>query len=187
MGGVTKIGFPLFSVFPDLEEDPNFKVLSEPSDTYNCIAWAMQFADRWVDTCKYPGHWWPEGTERSMSTEALIQAFKAVGFNVAENGIPEPGFDKVVLYKRKNVDEWTHAARIISDTVEHSKFGSMWDCTHSHDVLHNTSAGCEDLSYGVAYAYMKRPVACHTEDKQLSGSFTADKNLLQKFISNSKD
>lgn len=146
----------LVNVFPDLAKDKNFKILSECSDVYNCIAWAMGYTDRWVDHIEGAGHWWPKGVDRNADPETLISAFKAEGFEISENHLFEKGYSKVILYKSKEKEEWTHAARVITSDIEYSKFGRAWDGQHSHDVLCRTGLGKEPQSYGIAYAYMKR-------------------------------
>lgn len=172
----------MISVFPDLKNDPNFDILSEPTREYNCIAWAMGFNDRWVAPAENsPGVWWPAEVELEMSPKALVRAFEAVGFVMCDDGQPEEGFDKVVLYKNPETDEWTHAARIISATTEYSKFGPMWDATHSHDVLFNTGDQYADQSYGKAYAYMKRPDSYNKGIGQVSGSVEINMEELSKY------
>lgn len=146
----------LADVFPDLADDANFKILSERTDVYNCIAWAMGYTDRWVDPYIGPGHWWPMGVARDAKPETLVAAFQAEGFEISEDSSLEEGYSKVVLYKKKGAEEWTHAARIVTSDIEYSKFGRAWDGQHSHDVLCRTSIGNELQSYGIAYAYMKR-------------------------------
>lgn len=146
----------LISIFPDLANDNNFKVLSECTPVYNCIAWAMGYNDRWVSPIISAGYWWPDGALRSMAPNALIQAFQVEGFEISDNHLVEEGYSKVVLYKNLAGDQWTHAARIVTDTLEYSKFGQSFDGQHSHEVLCRTGAGYADQSYGKAYAYMKR-------------------------------
>lgn len=148
--------YSLIYVFPDLANDVNFKILSECTDEYNCIAWAMGYTDRWVDPYIGAGHWWPMGVARNDKPETLIAAFKAEGFEMSEDIYPEEGYSKVVLYKKMGAEEWTHAARIVTIDIEYSKFGRAWDGLHSHDVLSRTGIGNENQSYGIAYAYMKR-------------------------------
>ena len=65
----------LSDVFPDLKNDVNFEILSPQTPKYNCIAWAMQFEDRWVDIFEYPGHWWPDGVEKNNVTKCLNSCF----------------------------------------------------------------------------------------------------------------
>lgn len=163
----------LISVFPDLGIDANFIILSECSCIYNCIAWAMGYTDRWVDIYTAPGHWWPNGVARNTLSQTLIQAFKAEGFEESDNCLIEEGYSKVVLYKKEFDDEWTHAARLVSSDVEHSKFGLAWDGHHSHNVLCNTSKGKEHQSYGVAYAYMKRRELLNVPTN-MKGNITVD-------------
>ena len=169
----------LINVFPDLARDVNFKILSECSFLYNCIAWAMGYSDRWVDPYPGPGHWWPDGVIRSITPEALISAFKAEGFELSDNCLPEEGYSKVVLYKKKTAEEWTHATRIVTNDIEYSKFGPAWDGQHSHDVLCNTAIGQEHQSYGIAYAYMKRRLDFQSINT-VSGKMTIDPNNLAK-------
>lgn len=167
----------LINIFPDLAKDANFKILSDCTDTYNCIAWAMGYDDRWVDVYAAPGHWWPSGVVKNLTLNALIAAFEAEGFTLSDNCMPEAGYSKVVLYKKATSEEWTHAARIITADIEYSKFGSAWDGQHSHNVLYNTSSGQEHQSYGVAYAYMKREnTAVHK--KYVAGKMTINIDLL---------
>ncbi len=47
----------LIRAFPDLGADPNFHILSDTSDVYNCIAWAMGYEDRWVEPEIGAGLW----------------------------------------------------------------------------------------------------------------------------------
>lgn len=141
----------LISYFPKLREDVNFEIKSDCTPVYNCIAWAMDITDRWVDPDDdIPGHWWPQGVAKDMACETLIRAFEAVGFSVSPDSHYEAEYDKVALYALD--EEWTHAAKIISDHAEHSKFGESWDGTHSHDIF-------QDTIYGKEYAYMKRPIS----------------------------
>lgn len=146
----------LISIFPDLANDNNFKILSECTPVYNCIAWAMGYNDRWVSPIISAGYWWPDGALRSMVPDALIQAFQVEGFEMSDNSLLEDGYSKVVLYKNLAGDQWTHAARIVANDTEYSKFGQSFDGQHSHAVLCRTGAGYSDQSYGTAFAYMKR-------------------------------
>jgi len=150
--------FQLIHIFPDLNNDNNFHILSPDTPVYNCIAWAMGYDDRWVSPEYGAGYWWPAGVKRSMSSDSLIKAFEAEGFERANDNSPEEGYDKVVLYKQETTDNWTHAAKIVDANVEYSKFGEMWDGQHSHNVLCNTGKGYENQSYGIAYAYMRRKI-----------------------------
>jgi len=165
----------LIGCFPRLKSDVNFEILSPETDEYNCIAWAMQLDDRWVDTVVIPGHWWPNGVAKSVSPEALVQAFEAVGFTIAEDGCIEEDFDKVVLYKDETTERWTHASRLITESIEHSKFGKLWDGSHSV----NSITG--DV-YGVPYCYMKRSKSYTVPPEKLQGKINVNIELLKTFF-----
>lgn len=85
-----------------------------------------------------------------------------------------------MLYKKESSEEWTHAARIVSDGIEHSKFGPAWDGQHSHNVLCKTGLGQEHQSYGVAYAYMRKLVICDKQKSDLKGSISVSASNLAK-------
>jgi hypothetical protein len=135
----------------------------------------MQFTDRFVTIFDGPRNWWPEGVEKTMSPDALIEAFKAVGFTLCDNRDLEESFDKVVLYKNEVKNEWTHAARIISETTEHSKFGESFDGTHSHGVFCGTI-------YGIPYAFMKRSKSFTIKEKSLTGNIETNLELLRRLL-----
>ena len=137
----------LIGYFPHLGSDSHFELLSEQTPVYNCIAWAMGYSDRWVDTEYSPGHWWPAGVKRSTEPIALFDAFVAEGFEKADDGRFEKGYDKVVLFQKDG--EWTHASRIESNEVEYSKFGGSFDGVHSHNIFTGSI-------YGEEYAYLRR-------------------------------
>lgn len=147
----------LIAIYPDLATDPNFEILSPFNSKYNCIAWAMGYDEIWVAPFHEYGCWWPTDAEWSMRPEALIEAFQAEGFEMTDNCLLEEGYEKVVLYRKLDKTQWTHAARVVSNQVEYSKFGQMFDAHHSHGVLCNTPPYYTDCSYGEAFAYMKRP------------------------------
>lgn len=170
--------YSLIKDFPELANDQNFKICSPKTHEYNCIAWAMQFTDRWVTSVDGPQYWWPNDVERNMSSSALIAAFEAVGFTECDNKSLEEGFDKVILYKNETEDEWTHASRIIDNSVEHSKFGASFDGTHSHDKFQGTC-------YGIPYAIMKRRTNYDSSESKLQiGKASANLELLRQQIDN---
>lgn len=158
----------LIDIFPSLAGDTNFKILSEQSHIYSCIAWAMGYTDRWVDIFDIPGHWWPSGVDRVATPDALIAAFMAVGFVKASDDKPEENYRKVILYMNFETNEWTHASLVVTAQIEHSKFGETWDGHHSHNTL---------SYYGEPYAYMKR-LESPLEYQTIPGTITVDKEKL---------
>ena len=165
----------LIGCFPRLKDDENFEILSPKTDEYNCIAWAMQLDDRWVDPDIKPGHWWPNGVAKSISPDALVQAFEAVGFTIAKDGCIEEGFDKVVLYKDKTEERWTHASRLITESIEHSKFGKLWDGSHSINSI-------TGVIYGIPYSYMKRSKSYIVPPEKLQGKIDVNLELLKMLL-----
>lgn len=130
-----------------LELDGNFHLTSPSTYQYNCIAYAMGMQDRWVDSANLPWHWWPP-VHKGMAETDLIEAFRFFGFEVCgmDDSI-EADYDKVALYR--NVDGWTHAARVVDNGIYHSKFGASYDGTHScGDVL--------QAQYGDPFVIMRR-------------------------------
>lgn len=125
----------------------NFHLKSPFSYRYNCIAFALGMTDRWVDHLELPWHWWPP-VEKGPSVEHLKNAFRYFGFE--ECGLDDrvdPLYDKIAIY---NIgDDWTHAARIISNGIYHSKFGESYDGLHS-------SGSVLKLRYGNVSVIMRR-------------------------------
>lgn len=155
----------LINIFPKLETDRHFSIQSPKTPEYNCIAWAMGFDDRWVDPSPdfdiSRKKWWPDGVARGLNPATLIEAFKHLGFIECSDDRYEEGFDKVALYKisplkdsytgKTIADEgWTHAARVLSSDLYHSKMGGLFDIYHrSGNVFGGTI-------YGNIYQFMKR-------------------------------
>lgn len=151
--------------FGNLSTDANFHITSPETGAYNCIAWAMGFEDRWVDyipSSSQHKKWWPKGVNRSYLPSDLVHAFEAVGFELCDDDEHEDGYEKVALYKvvpfrepisnEMKPEGWTHAARVISKDVYHSKMGPSFDIHHSSgDVFAGTT-------YGKVYAFMKRAI-----------------------------
>lgn len=143
--------FRLILDFPRLADDPYFRLTSEDVITYNCIAFAMGFVDRWVQPLPPNGPqtcWWPDNVRKDFSELALLEAFEAVGFSATDDTVPVPDFDYAMLYSLRG--NWTHASRLIANGVEHSKFGSLWNGYHSSHQFSGTI-------YGSPFILMRRP------------------------------
>lgn len=139
--------------FPALRNDPNFKIKSEETPNYNCIAWAMGYNDRRMDPTSEGALFdWPKGLPKlcalALHISILVKAFEAEGFEITKNYHFEPDKEKVYLYKEIGKPLWTHASRLVAEGVEYSKFGKSFDAVHSSGTLTNI--------YGEVYACMKR-------------------------------
>ena len=85
-----------------------YELTSDPTDEYNCIAYAAGETDRWWshDSDDY---YWPEHASRTASIVSLIEVFAGLGYEPCEDTEDEPGFRIIALYANQRGD-WTHAA-----------------------------------------------------------------------------
>lgn len=173
----------LINIFPSLGADGSFAIKSEKTKAYNCIAWAMGFDDRWVD--HLPDNdiakkkWWPAGVARDYRPETLVAAFEALGFEKCDNDQDEVGYDKVALYKVSPLvnpltlqiianEGWSHAARVLSANLYHSKIGESFDIHHrSGDIF-------KGPVYGEVFQFMKRKI----EDRIITEQIKAKPSVI---------
>lgn len=188
----------LIGTFHRLADDENFCIMSRKTPSYNCIAWAMGFEDRWVDCFQDSGiahkKWWPNSVSRDFRPATLVSAFEAVGFVTCDDGVPEDGYDKVALYKVSPLKDpitdeviaeegWTHAAKVVGDNLYHSKIGGLFDIHHSGGEVFS------DSSYGSIYQFMKRKQSdrsiCDNIRKQVPGFSIPDDilNIINEIMS----
>jgi hypothetical protein len=128
---------------PTLRED-DYEVTSQPSEDYNCIAWAAGDSSAWWSYL--PGYRWP-GT-RSEDIESLVEVFTSLGYEECPVGDPEDGYEKVVLYAERG--RWTHASRLTPGGEWVSKLGV------SVDIRHRSAASLTGPYYGQVHCYMRR-------------------------------
>jgi hypothetical protein len=157
MGERTKeIKRILFSAFPKLINDKDFKVTSNDTPVYNCIAWAYKIDNRWMwpNTGEYPFldgvHYWPSVDILDCNVNNFIDAFKLKGYECCDNCQFEPGYRKIALYVKPGSTECTHAARELSNGCWTSKLGEF------NDIQHGTAEAIENDEYGKVYCYMKK-------------------------------
>ena len=138
----------LEQLFPNLQSS-EYSVESEPTDSYNCIAWAAGVTDKW---------WWPVEEEDSYwpieigaaSLEAFTNAFATLGYEPCADGWLEGGFEKVAIYAGRN-EIPTHMARQLRSGVWTSKCGGLEDITHTLEAL-------EGEVYGRVAQILRRPI-----------------------------
>jgi hypothetical protein len=126
--------------------------VSSPKDArYNCVAHAAgDSGRRWESTpFPQPGYYWPNGAVRGDTPEALISAFEAIGYERCQDGVPETGYEKVVLYVDDDGD-WSHAAKLEQNGEWSSKLGL------EEDILHPTEHAVAGSMYGLVFAYLRR-------------------------------
>ena len=125
----------------------DYEITSEQDDSYNCIAWAAGYDDRWWS--HQPGYYWIG--ERGADAQFLVELFRVLGYEECAGYQPEPGYEKVALYARDG--EWTHAARQLESGRWTSKLGMFegrgtynpqrpeWESVRRRALRHEKTAG----------------------------------------------
>jgi hypothetical protein len=132
---------------PNLRPHLCANVVSEATHEYNCIAWAAGDTTAWWEPDIFQQYFWPEGVSRDYSLQSYIDAFRTVGYELCDDGSPEDGMEKIVIYTLNG--EPKHAARKLSNGNWTSKLGDFEDIEHVNlDCL-------KGPIYGSAHKYMK--------------------------------
>jgi len=131
--------------FPNL--DTSFRVTSEDTPAYNCIAWAAGDTSRWWWPL-YP-YYWPNNSPRALALGAFVEAFATLGYVPRANSSLEHGKEKVVIFVRHGLP--THMARQMLSGAWSSKLGESWD------IGHFLPAEVGGDIYGDAVEYLWRP------------------------------
>ncbi len=145
-------------LFPSLKYDEDFQVTSKATPAYNCIAWAMQYNDRWMwphsqATAGLDGvYYWPDGVDKCEDVNAFVKAFQQKGYEICDNGNFEDGYRKIALYVKPGTTICTHAARQLRSGKWTSKLGNQ------EDIQHGTALTIQGRVYGNLYCYMKKVV-----------------------------
>lgn len=146
----------IIDIFPKLAEDEHFKITSDSTPNYNCIAWACIYNDRWIQPT-YLGKpnldcvvWWPPEVKEGMEPKNLKELFEFNGYQECDNSEQEEGYRKVALYLKKTTNAWTHASRELKNGFWTSKLGEGWD------IQHGTPETIENDIYGEVYCIMKK-------------------------------
>lgn len=126
----------------------NFKITSEVTNTYNCIAWAYGTNSNrmWPNLNNY---YWPIGIPKAEHINSFIELFKSIGYDVCSNGSLENSFEKICIYEKDGLP--SHAAKQLLGGIWTSKLGLMHDVDHQEHAL-------DDGSYGNISTYMKRKI-----------------------------
>ncbi len=134
------------ATFPRLR-DTTWRISSEQTSRYNCIAYAAGFDNRfwWPE----PPGYWPRALGAASSTiDAFRELFVGLlGFEDATDDSLEPGYTKVALFARNG--DPTHAARQLSNALWTSKLGADYDIGHALRAL-------EGDQYGHVVAFFKQ-------------------------------
>lgn len=140
--------------FPNLRRG-EYRVTSDETSDYNCIAHAAGKDDNWWWPDDPPAYW-PQGLDKQETLEVFVLAYESEGYSRCDQqsrGL-ELGVEKVAIYA--DADGPTHAARQLADGTWTSKLGD-WE-----DIQHNTLEAMEDsgglgLGYGRMVVILRRP------------------------------
>lgn len=140
----------LESLFSNLKQS-QYKITSEESRWYNCVAFAAGETHRWW----WPiGAYWPEQVPRHETIEGFIRAFQALGYSPCDDGTLEAGYEKVAIYADESGVP-THMARQLPSGMWISKCGSLEDI--EHEAL-EALAGFGPTGYGEVVRFLQRPI-----------------------------
>ena len=131
--------------FPKLNHS-NFRITSQDTPHYNCIAWTAGKDNDWWDHA--PRGYWPEGVRRDGTIYAYIELYESIGYSICDNDTYETGYEKVALFAINNIT--THAAKQLDGEKWTSKMGLSEDIEHELYAL-------EGPDYGKVVKIFKRP------------------------------
>lgn len=128
-----------------------YVVTSDPTDEYNCIAYAAGETDRWWTHLEGDDYYWPEHASRTSSIASLIEVFVGLGYERCADAGVEPGFKKVALYADWRGD-WQHAALQLPGGEWSSKLGIF------EDISHRAPESLDTDYYGDVHCFMRKPL-----------------------------
>ncbi|MBI4431633.1 MAG: hypothetical protein HY587_07990 [Candidatus Omnitrophica bacterium] len=136
--------------FPNLKRE-SYRITSEATTQYNCIAWAIEKDDLvwWPDTMDQ--YSWPQDIVREEGLDAFISFFRRLGYEVCDDDLLERGFEKIALYVDENA-RGTHAAKQLKNGKWTSKLGP------DEDIEHDTLIALVGAKLGVIGQILKCPV-----------------------------
>ncbi len=149
--------------FPNLgkwEEHSPSTLPRGPYPRYNCYALAAGDNSQHWEPDPSNQYYWPPNVPRAYSVPAFIEAYRAIGFAVCEDGLLEPRYRKIVIYAN-NSGVVQHVARQLSDGRWLSKLGV------SEDIVHDTPQSLASNVYGVPVCYLKRDCLVHLAHSNL--------------------
>ena len=135
----------LTAAFPKLASE-GFEIVEQPSEQYNCIAYATGDTSQWWD--HNPRHYWPAHATRSNRIENLKEVFIGLDFEQCQDSSAEDDYQKIALYEQQGV--WTHAAVQTPSGRWRSKMG------RGPVIEHHSPESLSGGMYGDATVTMRR-------------------------------
>jgi hypothetical protein len=139
----------LQNIFPNLMIN-QYQNSSDPTPTYNCIAWAAGLDDRWWEPLKEEGYYWPPDISWDFTVETLVRVYETLGYCSCTDSSLEEGYEKVAIYGKG--EEATHVARQLVDGRWTSKLGQC------QDIEHLSLESLNGDSYGQVVRFLKKPI-----------------------------
>jgi hypothetical protein len=124
-----------------------YRITSPRDGKYNCIAWAADRDDIWMDPA---GYYWPPDVPRENTLDILVRAFGTLGYSPCKSEKLERGFQKVAIYVATDGVP-SHAARQLPTGKWTSKLAD-WE-----DIEHKTLAGLTNSFYGNVAKILCKP------------------------------
>lgn len=128
----------------------DFEITSERSRKYNCFAWALGDSSRRFDPTNR--RYWPEGLPLEHTVAAMLELFRAAGYELCDDGSLEAEYEKVAIYAHD--DKPQHTARQLLNGRWTSKLGDFEDIEHATP---EELEGDGRYEYGRIVAFMRRP------------------------------
>jgi hypothetical protein len=139
----------LAELFPSLLAN-DYPTTSDPTDKYNCIAWAAGSNTAWWEPADAGcGYYWPTDIPQDYDAECTAILFEKLGFvRCGLDATPEDGYEKVAIYADNG--EAMHAARQRKNGRWTSKLGKH------QDIEHSAPDSLVGIEYGQVYLVLKR-------------------------------
>lgn len=129
--------------------ESEFEITSPEDPRYNCVAWAADDVRRWWWPAESPFAFWPPTVKRDESISSFVDAFGTLGYELADSGAHEAGFEKVAIFASTDRVP-THMARQLADGSWTSKVGRL------EDIAHIDVDGVGGSDYGEVAAFLRR-------------------------------
>ena len=128
-----------------------YELTSDPTNDYNCIAYAAGETDRWWTHVEGDDYYWPDHASRTPAIASLIEVFIGLGYEQCDETGDETGFRIIALYADQR-GHWTHAAVQLPTGGWSSKLGP------DEDISHHTPESLDRDAYGEVHCFMRRPL-----------------------------
>ena len=136
------------------------EITSDPTSLYNCVAWALEDQNVWLEPDPWQQYAWPVNIPRNKELDTFIQFFRNQGYESSGGEAYEKGFQKIALYVNQSGDV-AHVARQLDGSNWTSKLGRSFDVSHPFvekwdDRMYSESIEHITSSYGELAVILKK-------------------------------